>query len=121
LARHSAGPRRRALRGRGYGADEYRVEVIASSGFNSLTVKYELFSEAASRWQDFGQNTILLHLGDHDPSGVSMHESMAEDFEAFAVDRGYDPDLIELRRVALTLEQITTRAPAKASLPTPKV
>jgi hypothetical protein len=32
---------------------------------------------------------------------------MAEDFEAFAVDRGYDPDLIELRRVALTLEQIT--------------
>ncbi len=86
-------------------ADRYRVPVASSSGFDSLTVKYDLYSEAVERREEFGQDTILLHLGDHDPSGVSLHESMAEDFDAFALDRFYDP-LIDLRRVALTPEQI---------------
>lgn len=83
----------------------YRVVVASSSGFDSLTVKYDLFDDAMDRWEDFGQSTILLHLGDHDPSGVSIHESMAEDLEVFCADRGAS-GLIELRRVALTPEQI---------------
>jgi hypothetical protein len=87
-------------------AGRYRVPVASSSGFDSLTVKYDLYTDAADRMYEFGQDTILLHLGDHDPSGVSLHESMAEDFEAFAEDAGHDPSLIELRRVALTPEQI---------------
>lgn len=86
-------------------ADRYRVPVASSSGFDSLTVKYDLYSEAAERMEEFGQDTILLHLGDHDPSGVALHESMADDFDAFALDHSYDP-LIDLRRVALTPEQI---------------
>jgi hypothetical protein len=88
-------------------AREYRASVASSSGFDSLTVKYELFTEAVDRMEEYDQNTILLHLGDHDPSGVSLHESMAEDFQAFARDRGYAPELLELRRVALTPAQIT--------------
>jgi hypothetical protein len=87
-------------------ADRYRVPVASSSGFDSLTVKYDLYSEAVTRLEERGQETILLHLGDHDPSGVSLHESMAEDFAAFAEDQGFDPDLVDLRRVALTPAQI---------------
>jgi hypothetical protein len=49
----------------------YRVEVASSSGFDSLTVKYDLFRDALYRYEVFGQKTILLHLGDHDPSGWS--------------------------------------------------
>jgi len=86
-------------------ADRCRVPVASSSGFDSLTVKHALYSEARVRMEAFDQTTILLHLGDHDPSGVSLHESMAEDFDAFALDHYYDP-LIELRRVALTPAQI---------------
>jgi hypothetical protein len=86
---------------------EYRVEVASSSGFDSLTVKHDLFQAALSRHEEFGQKTILLHLGDHDPSGVSIHESMAEDLAAFCSDRD-KPGLVEIRRVALTSEQITT-------------
>ncbi len=85
----------------------YRVEVASSSGFDSLTVKHDLFQAALSRYEDFGQKTILLHLGDHDPSGVSIHESMAEDLAAFCADRD-KPGIVEIRRVALTSEQITT-------------
>jgi hypothetical protein len=85
--------------------EDYRVEVASSSGFDSLTVKHALFRDAVRRAAEFGQRTILLHLGDHDPSGVSVHESMAEDFEAFCRDRNVE-GVMELRRVALTPEQI---------------
>lgn len=87
-------------------ANEHRVAVASSSGFDSFTVKYDLFSEAVGRAEDYGQTTILLHLGDHDPSGVSLHESLSEDLAAFAWDSGHDPGFIELRRIALTPEQI---------------
>jgi hypothetical protein len=84
-----------------------RVEVASSSGFDSLTVKHDLFEDALGRYEDFGQETILLHLGDHDPSGVSVFESMAEDLEAFCGDCDeVTGDLIEVRRVALTPGQI---------------
>jgi hypothetical protein len=83
----------------------YRVAVASSSGFDSLTVKHDLFREALRREEEFGQRTLLLHLGDHDPSGVSVYESMAEDLEAFGEDQGED-GLIEVRRVALTPAQL---------------
>jgi hypothetical protein len=85
---------------------DYRVPVASSSGFDSLTVKHDLFQEALRREEKYGQYTVLLHLGDHDPSGVSVYESMAEDLEAFCE---YVYGLIEVRRVALTPEQIRTR------------
>lgn len=83
----------------------YRVPVASSSGFDSLTVKHDLFRDAVRRYEEFGQHTILLHLGDHDPSGVSVYESMAEDLDAFCRDRDLD-ELIEVRRVALKPAQI---------------
>ena len=86
----------------------YRVAVASSSGFDSLTVKHDLFREALRREEEFGQRTVLLHLGDHDPSGVWMHESMAEDLAVFCHDHEDAPDdLIWLRRIALTPQQIT--------------
>jgi hypothetical protein len=85
--------------------EDYRIEVASSSGFDSLTVKHDLYRDAAHRYTEFGQETILLHLGDHDPSGVSVYESMAEDLGAFCEDEG-EGGLIEVRRVALVSEQI---------------
>jgi hypothetical protein len=81
------------------------VPVASSSGFDSLTVKHDLFQVALGRYEEFAQETVLLHLGDHDPSGVSVYESMAEDLEAFCEDSGED-ELIEVRRVALTPRQM---------------
>jgi hypothetical protein len=86
--------------------EDYRIEVASSSGFDSLTVKHDLYRTAVYREQEFGQRTILLHMGDHDPSGVSVYESMAADFSAFCADDGRE-DIIEMKRVALTPSQIT--------------
>ncbi len=85
----------------------YRVPVASSSGFDSLTVKHDLFADALRRYEEYGQRTILLHLGDHDPSGWWIHRSMTEDLTAFCRDHDDAPaDLIDLRRTALTPEQI---------------
>jgi hypothetical protein len=87
---------------------EYRIEVASSSGFDSLTVKHDLFKDAMDCQSEYDQRTILLHVGDHDPSGVWMHRTMAEDLAAFCshVDA---QGLIEVRRVALTPGQIQAR------------
>jgi hypothetical protein len=85
----------------------YRIGVASSSGFDSLTVKHDLFTDALERYESHGQKTVLLHVGDHDPSGVSIHESMAEDLAAFCADsEDVEEEIIELRRVALMPEQI---------------
>ncbi|WP_335938579.1 hypothetical protein [Streptomyces sp. PTD5-9] len=60
-------------------AREYGVDTYSSGGFDSVTVKYE----AAQRisWRDTA--TTVLHLGDHDPSGLSILDSAAADISAF--------------------------------------
>jgi hypothetical protein len=85
--------------------EDLRVGVASSSGFDSLTAKHDLFREAHHRYTALGQKTILLHVGDHDPSGYWMHRSMAEDFDAFCRDREVE-GIMELRRTLLTPEQI---------------
>lgn len=48
-----------------------------------------------------GQKTIVLHLGDHDPSGIDMTRDIEARLDLFS----YFGD-IEVRRIALTMEQI---------------
>jgi hypothetical protein len=86
-------------------------------------LEHDLFQDALGRYLGFGQKTILLHVGDHDPSGWWMHRSMAEDFQAFSSDHPRAPDdLIDLHRTALTPEQMQafgiepdTKQPSAAS------
>lgn len=59
-------------------ADPYGVPVISSGGFDSVTVKHDMGRQLAER------PTVVLHIGDHDPSGVHMFSSLAEDVQAFA-------------------------------------
>lgn len=53
-----------------------------------------------------GQRVIVLHLGDHDPSGIDMTRDIGERLNLFSF--GAD---IEVRRIALTMEQIEAQGP----------
>jgi hypothetical protein len=48
----------------------------------------------------------VLHIGDHDPSGVHLFSSMAQDVQAIARDLGLRGQ-IEFSRLAVTPAQIT--------------
>jgi hypothetical protein len=47
----------------------------------------------------------MLHIGDHDPSGVHVFSSLAEDVRALITDQGYLAALT-FTRLAVTPEQI---------------
>lgn len=63
-------------------AHDYGVTVYSSGGFDSVTAKYG----AAMRITRREVATRVLHVGDYDPSGLSILDSAAEDVAAFARD-----------------------------------
>lgn len=87
----------------------YSVPVYSGSGFDSLTAKHDLARYCHDNAFYSGRSTVVLHLGDWDPSGVSIYESMREDVLAFvSSDLSHlDPeDAAVFRRVALTAEMV---------------
>ncbi len=93
---------------------DYGVPVASSGGFDSVTAKHE----AAERFMERDVPTVVLHVGDYDPSGCAIVDSVAEDVTAF-VQPTHGAGWIEFRRLAVTPEQIEEMdlptAPAKAT------
>jgi hypothetical protein len=91
-------------------ADPFGVTVMSGGGFDSLTDKHKFAAALASH----DRPTEVLHIGDHDPSGVSMFLAFLEDVEAFTRELGGNATFT---RLAVTPEQIERyrlpTAPAK--------
>jgi hypothetical protein len=77
----------------------YGLPVISSSGFDSLTMKYELAKDI----MEDGRPTVVLHIGDLDPSGVCIFDSVQADVEAFV---GNSTEL-QFKRIVLTPDQVS--------------
>jgi hypothetical protein len=91
-------------------ADMYSIEVYSSGGFSSLSAVRQIVDRA----REGSTKTVLLHVGDYDPSGVSIFESMCADAQAFLrEDRILAMQEIIPVRVALTADQV-----AEYELPT---
>jgi len=88
-------------------AHEYSVPVASSSGFDSITAKHAQAKEIAGS----GFPTTVLHIGDHDPSGVHVFGSLDEDVRAFA--NAYAGDC-SFTRLAVTPEQVEEHGLPKA-------
>jgi hypothetical protein len=87
-------------------AHPYGITVYSSGGFNSTTAKYE----TAKRLE--GQDAVVLHIGDLDPSGVAMFDSLEDDIREFLRDLS-STGFVQFERVVLTPEQME-----RYSLPT---
>ena len=97
-------------------AEPYSIPVYSSGGFDSLTAKKRLSDRICGK----GKPTVILHLGDYDPSGESIFNSVAEDVAAFVeADRPWATVNVRFVRVALTRDQVLEHrlptAPAKAT------
>ena len=76
------------------------IPFFACRGYVSQTAMYE----ASKRFQDIQdyhyKNSIILHLGDHDPSGIDMTRDIAERLNlTFGIP-------VEIRKIALNMPQI---------------
>lgn len=80
-------------------ANRFRVGYFACKGYVSQS---EMWA-AGQRMReaiDAGQTPLVLHLGDHDPSGIDMTRDIEERLSMFAEEE------IEVRRLALNMGQI---------------
>lgn len=95
-------------------ADSYSIPVYSASGFLGLSAVRQI----ADRALRSNRATLLLHVGDHDPSGVSIFDRIEREGRAFVrADRTVQTLDFRAERIALTVEQIETHrlptAPAK--------
>ena len=69
-------------------AEPFGISVHSSGGFDSLTAKYDL----AKKLGRFARVEVL-HIGDHDPSGVHLFSSMQEDVQQIASGLGLETEI----------------------------
>ncbi len=88
-------------------ADPFGISVQFGGGFNSTSSKHSLAKRLGRH-----ARVEVLHVGDHDPSGVHLFSSMAEDVQTLGRDLGFHTT-IQFSRLAVTSAQI-----AELDLPT---
>jgi hypothetical protein len=92
------------------------IPVYSSGGFNSVTAKHDTARRIMWRHRSEDRQTRILHVGDYDPSGVAIIDSLADDIGQFLADMG-NPWAATFVRVAVTPPQIAELglpgAPAK--------
>lgn len=89
----------------------------AAAGLRAVTFACRGYVSASAMWQaaqriggylddERVEQVVLLHLGDHDPSGVDMTRDITDRLEEFLAGDGYDPGQLEVRRIALNMDQV---------------
>ena len=83
---------------------QYDVPLLAARGYPSASVVREFARTEIEHNSD--KDVLILHFGDHDPSGIDMTRDLEDRFEMF----GHGCDF-ELKRMALNYDQIEELKP----------
>lgn len=83
------------------------VPLLAARGYPSASVLREFADTTLLDAVREGQNVAIIHLGDHDPSGIDMTRDLEDRIRMFLDGEGS----FELRRIALTMDQIEEQQP----------
>lgn len=89
-------------------AGAYDVDWFSCRGYVSQS---ELWAagQRLSRYIRNGQDVVVLHLGDHDPSGIDMTRDIEDRLRLFIGSHSYSH--LEVRRIALNFDQIEEYSP----------
>lgn len=80
---------------------EYQVPYFSCRGYVSDSEIKEAADRATRRAMREGQMTVILHFGDHDPSGVDMTRDIEKRLKMLGA-----PASTSVRRLALSMEQV---------------
>ena len=78
---------------------QYRLVVFPSRGYSSYTKVMEALERFPQR-----KSVIILHFGDHDPSGLDMSRDLSSRLKGYS-DTNDDGGLV-VKRIALGIEQV---------------
>lgn len=88
-------------------ADPFDVPTFAAKGYASASSLWEAAHNRFLQWAQTGQDIVVLHLADHDPSGVHMTEDLQKRLNMYSRHYGeLKPCHVTVRRIALTLAQV---------------
>lgn len=87
---------------------EMDIPLLPARGYPSSTVLREVALQTLRPAVCAGQQVIILHLGDHDPSGIDMTRDLDKRIETFM---GEYAEHVQLRRIALSMQQIEEEKP----------
>lgn len=82
------------------------VPWFACKGYCSSSAMYEA-SKRFIKQEDEGKETMVIHLGDHDPSGIDMTRDIQDRLKLMGSN-------VFVNRIALTIEQIREHNPPSA-------
>lgn len=82
--------------------DRYSAPYLACKGYMSVSAMWESAQRAIRNRDEGAQGTLILHLGDHDPSGIDMTRDNQDRMDLLTMQRG----LVEVRRIALNRDQV---------------
>lgn len=86
-------------------ANEVRCIYFANKGYLSQSEMYAAGKRFVAHGRA-GKNCYVIHLGDHDPSGIDMTRDIQDRLQQFA--GSYAP---EVRRIALNMDQVEQYSP----------
>lgn len=92
---------------------KWDVIFVANRGYSSQSAMYKAFIRYATQYAEYGKKTILLYLGDHDPSGIDMIRDVQERMDLFLYTDITDPSFsgLYVEGIALTMNQIEQYGP----------
>lgn len=79
---------------------KYDVPLLAARGYPSVSVLREFAQDICHYGSTLSQNVVILHLGDHDPSGIDMSRDL--EMRLTMLTR-YEP--FEFHRIALNMDR----------------
>lgn len=85
---------------------KFDVPLLAARGYPSGTVLREFVEDDVLSAINSGQQVTILHLGDHDPSGLDMTRDLRERVELFCANTIDEDEYPEVKRIALNMDQI---------------
>lgn len=95
----------------GKAAEQYDVPFFSCRGYVSQTEMWGAAQRIMRKLKTEHDHVTIIHLGDHDPSGKDMTRDITERLRMFTTHHGFSEYEIEVRRVALEMEQIQKYSP----------
>lgn len=85
---------------------KFDIPLLAARGYPSISVLYDFMSKDLQEAFNQRQEPVILHLGDHDPSGIDMTRDLGERLMMLCDGRD-----IRVERIALNMAQVKEQKP----------
>lgn len=84
------------------------VPFFACKGYTSTSEMWAASQRLLDYVEFQGQNVVIIHLGDHDPSGIDMTRDIEDRLKIFL---NWRMDHVKVDRIALNMDQVTQYNP----------